>query len=142
MHGQPFGYVILTLIALISGMVLAVAYIFIGELLEEQETWIEFCVKAAVALLVWLPIVSPLLRNQAAFLAASGGLPSMLQPRRVAWIIALATIPLVALLDFFSEGRWMDRYHSSGGYLLPFWLCFPFLVWIAVRVSRGGKPDK
>lgn len=138
MHGQPFGYIILTLISLVSGTVLAVAYLFIGDFLEKQEAWIEFCVKAAVALLVWLPVVSPLLRSQAAFLAVSGGLPSTLRPRRVAWIIALATIPLVAMLDFFSEGKWMDRYHSSGGYLLPFWACFPVLVWVSVRASLGG----
>lgn len=140
MHGQPFGYILLTLIALVAGMILALGFLFLGEVLEEQESVIEFAAKVAVTLLVWAPITFPVLRSQAVFLAASGGLPATLRAPRVARIIALATIVLVVLLDLVSDGKWMTRYHESGGYLLPFWLCFPFVVWIAVRTSLGGKP--
>jgi hypothetical protein len=125
-----------------AGSILAVALLFVGDLLDDESLApvVVPGAKAAFAFLLWLPLAHRFLRAQVLSLAQAGGLPATIRPARVAWIIGLATIPMAGVLDFASEGSWMDRYHPSSGYAFFYWAGFPLLAWIAVRCSRGGEP--
>jgi hypothetical protein len=138
--GEPFGYITFTILGVVSATLLAGALSLAEELESILAPAMVYAAQAAIAFLLWLPIAYRAMRKQALGLAQAGGLPATIQPARTAWIATLATIPIVALLHFGTDGEWMNRRDNRSGFTLLFWACFPFLTWIAVRSSLGGKP--